>query len=114
MKPEQIEQCRLFDWIRSRPDIEPFAMHIANERETSAIEGSLLKRMGVKRGVSDVFIAIPKGEYHGFWLELKAGKGKPTDFQKKFMATMTTQGYMSVCVTGYESARLVIEQYMAL
>ena len=34
-------------------------IHIANERKTSWNQGKILKKMGVKRGVPDLFLAIP-------------------------------------------------------
>lgn len=110
--PEQTEQVKLFCWIRSRPDLEPYAMHLANERKTSFITGTLLKIMGVRAGASDVLIAIARQGYFGLFIELKAGKGKMTTNQKRFLADMTIQGYLAVCCTGYESARAFIEAYM--
>lgn len=114
LPPETIEQIKLFDWIRSRPDLEPFTIHIANERQCSVQHGRILKRMGVKAGVADIFLAVPIGNYHGLWLELKAGNNKATEKQKLFLANMTQKGYMSACVTGYEAAREVIETYLTM
>lgn len=114
MTPETVEQIKLFDWIRKQPHIEPFAIHIANERSCSIAQGKILKRMGVKAGVSDIFVAIPVGNYHGLWIELKAGKNKATELQQQFLANMTRQGYLSACVVGYEAAREVIETYLNL
>lgn len=110
--PEQAEQVKLFCWIRSRPDLEPYAMHLANERKTSFITGTLLKIMGVRAGASDVMLPIARHGHHGLFLELKARKGRMTPNQRKFLADMTTQGYLAVCCTGYDSARAFIEAYM--
>lgn len=110
--PETAEQICLFDWIRTQPHIEPYAMHIANERRCSIQQGKILKRMGVKAGVADIFVAIPRGIYHGLWIELKAGKNKATPLQKEFLANMAKQGYLTACVTGYENAREIIENYI--
>lgn len=114
MKPEQIEQIKLFDWIRSRKDIFPFCFHIANERQTSPQQGRILKRMGVKSGVSDIFVGIPSGRFNGMFLELKAGSNVPTDNQEKFMIDMSSQGYYCIWSCGYEKARESIEHYLGL
>jgi len=114
MNAEQIEQVRLFDWIRTRPDIEPYAFHIANERKSTPQAGYLLKRMGVKAGVSDLFIGIPKKEWHGLFLELKAGKNKPSDVQENFLMNMSSKGYYCIWAKGYEDAKQIIEDYMRL
>lgn len=112
LQPEQAEQIKLFCWIRSRPDIKPYAIHIANERKTSRITGILLKLMGVRPGCSDVLISIARNGHHGLWVELKAGKGRLTLSQKEFLQDMTEQGYLAVCCVGYEAARAVIEDYL--
>ena len=114
MKPEQIEQCKLFDWIRSRQDIKPYAFHIANERQTTPQQGRILKRMGVRSGVSDIFIGLAKGRWHGLFLELKAGNNTPTESQEQFMYDMASQGYYCIWCSGYEHARKSIEIYLAL
>ncbi len=108
---EDIELIRVFDYIRSRPDIEPHAFHCANERRTSPQAGQILKRKGVKPGVPDIIILKPCGRYHGLLIELKVGKGKLSPAQKDFLATATTQGYMAVCCYGFEAARAIIEAY---
>jgi hypothetical protein len=114
LKPEQIEQIKLFDWIRSRPDLEPYCLHIANERRTSPQQGRTLKRMGVRSGASDVFIGVSRETYSGMFLELKAGDNKPTENQFKFIEDMSRSGYFCVWCTGYEHARKAIEDYLAL
>lgn len=111
---EAQEQIALFDWIKLRPDLAPYCFHIPNERKTSPQYGKILKRMGVMSGVSDIFVAIPCAHYAGLWLELKAGKGKPTPNQVNFLANMVKMGYLSACVVGFEAAREVVETYLAM
>lgn len=111
---EDIEHIKLMDWARSREDIEPFIFHFANQRRCSVQEGRKLKRMGVKRGVSDFFVCCPRGGFAGLWIELKAGDGKPTKEQLDFINLMGSQGYLAMWRVGYESARLEIENYIAM
>jgi len=114
LKPEQIDSIKLYNWIRSMPEVEPYAFHIGNERQCHPNEGRILKRMGIKSGVSDYFIGIPAAQYHGLFLELKVGSNQPSENQQKFLDDMRDQGYMSVCVWGYESARIIIETYLEM
>ena len=114
LKPEQIEQIKLFDWIKSIPKLRRFCFHIANERKTSPQEGLILQRMGVRSGVSDIFIGVSRGTYHGFFLELKAGNNLPTKNQLDFMEDMSSQNYYCTWCKGYEKARETIEWYMEL
>jgi len=114
LKPEQIDSIKLYNWIRSMPEVEPYAFHIGNERKCHPSEGRILKRMGIKSGVSDYMIAIPSGVYHGLFLELKVGSNAPSENQQKFLDDMTAQGYMAVCVWGYEAAKACIETYLKM
>lgn len=111
---EDMEQTLLFDWIRLHPDIAPYCIHIANQRQTSIVMGKKLKCMGVMAGVSDVFIAIPKNGFSGMWLELKTKTGRATPIQKDFLTRMEVAGYKSVIANGFDSARLEIIQYLGL
>lgn len=99
-KPEQIAHIIVMDWARSRGDIEPFIFHFANERSCSPKEGQILKRMGVKRGVSDFFICCPRGGFSGLWIELKVGNNKPTPEQYEFIHLMNSQNYLAMWRTG--------------
>lgn len=113
MHPEQILQVNLMAWIEhNHPEERKSILHIANERRTSMQQGKLLKRMGVMAGVADLFIALPRGQWAGLWLELKEGKGKPSQAQKEFLSRMTVNGYFCACVTGLEAAQAVIKQYL--
>ena len=114
MLPEQLEQVTLFDWIRTQKHLSPFAFHIANERKTSPMQGALLKRMGVRAGVSDCFIGIARTKYHGMFLELKDGKNKATVTQLEFQNDMRNQNYYCVVCRGFEEAKAAIEHYLNL
>ena len=41
--------------------------------------------MGVKAGVSDLFLAYPNPNFHGLWIELKSEKGKKSPEQKHWL-----------------------------
>lgn len=110
--PEMRAQIMLFEWISFHPHIAPFCFSIPNERKASRFHGALLKQMGLRPGASDVFVAIPRGDFHGMFLELKEGRNKPNDRQLKFMDDMRSQGYYCVWKTGFEKARLAITEYL--
>lgn len=114
LRKETIAQIQLFDWIRSRKDLSPYCFHIANERATTPQQGRILKRMGVRAGASDLFLGIARDPWNGMFLELKVGNNTPTKHQEQFMLDMAHQGYYCVWTLGYEQARKVIEDYLAL
>ena len=103
----------LYDWVKLKR-YDSFIWHIANERRTSIGHGAKLKRMGVRPGVSDFCIARPCVVYAGMWLEVKAGKNKPTPLQIKFMEDMNREGYYAIWRTGFDACKLAIEQYLLI
>ena len=112
---EDEEQIWLFSWakINSGKWAELELMHhIPNGGMRSKSEAARFKAMGVKRGVSDVFLPVAKGGYHGLYIELKAKDGRPEKEQKDWIAAVREQGYYAaVCYGGFEAANLV-EAYM--
>jgi hypothetical protein len=77
-----------------------------------------LKDQGVKAGVSDIFLPVPRSTMHGLWIELKrpksphwpAGRMKPE--QIEWLDRMGEQGYAAVVCYGWESAMETIISYL--
>lgn len=112
---EDEEQIWFFSWAKLNsgkwPELE-LMHHIPNGGMRSKSEAARFKAMGVKRGVSDVFLPVSKGGYHGLYIELKAKDGRPEKEQKDWIAAVREQGYYAaVCYGGFEAANLV-ETYM--
>ena len=108
---EDEEQIWLFSWAKINsgkwPELE-LMHHIPNGGMRSKSEAARFKAMGVKRGVSDVFLPVAKGGYHGLYIELKAKDGRPEKEQKDWIAAVREQGYYAaVCYGGFEAANLV-------
>jgi hypothetical protein len=124
LKPEQLakggseynEQCALFSWAALSKQIYPqleLLFAIKNEEKSgSAIVGSRFKASGVKRGVADVFLSVPRNGYHGLYIEMKASKGKLSKEQIIFGDKVREQGYGWVCCYSWESAKNIIIQYL--
>lgn len=116
MKPEQVAQVNFINWINYHyPDIgKNDTHHFANERKCTVMEGRLLKRMGVTKGVADIFVGIPQNGFHGLWIELKVGKGKVSREQKAFLENKVKRGYYAVAVWGEEGAKDLFLKYFGL
>lgn len=113
LNPEQIDHINTVNWFNYEfPDLVDDFHHFANERRCGWQQGRTLKRMGVKKGVSDLFLAIPMQGYHGLWIELKVGKGKLSEEQIKFLERKTSRGYFAIAVWGHEAAKEVIKSYL--
>jgi hypothetical protein len=118
-KPEQVDHINTVNWFKHHfPELEEDFHHFANERAIEKrggaefYQGKLLKRMGVKRGVADFFLAFPQNGKHGLWIELKVGANKPSKEQTAFLERKRERGYECACVWGTQAAREVIIIYL--
>lgn len=64
--------------------------HIPNEGRRKPW---VAKRSGIKSGVPDLCLPVAKHGYHGFYLELKAPKKKPTQKQLDWIDDLKENGY---------------------
>ena len=113
MTPEQIDHINLVNWFHHTfPELADDFHHIANERSCSPQQGRLLKRMGVKKGVADFFLAYPSHNCHGLWIELKVGKGKLSAEQIYFLERKAQRGYQAIAIWGFDAAKEYIIEYL--
>lgn len=114
---EADEQRTLFDWVKwnmkKYPDLW-FLHHIPNGGTRNVIEASNLKKQGVKAGVSDLFLPVARGEYHGLYLELKVKGGKISDNQSEWINRVRKNGYGAFVVYGFGETRAILEWYLNL
>ena len=116
---ETQEQIWLIQWSQQPkirniyPDLK-YLFHIANER-TDKVQAAILKKMGVKRGVPDLFLPVHRGKFHGLFIEMKREKGgTASEDQKWWCKSLLENGYaVSVC-KGWEAAVQVLEWYLNL
>lgn len=86
--------------------------HIPNGGKRNAREAARFKRMGVKPGVPDLFLPVPRGRFHGLFIELKASKGKLSDYQKQWLQELESSGYAACVCFGFEEAQRDIIKYL--
>lgn len=87
--------------------------HIPNGGGRSKREGMILKAMGVKPGVSDLFLPAPvTGKGSGLWVEMKVPGGSIGSDQWKWISAMRKNGYRAVVAFGWEEAVAVIKDYL--
>ena len=88
--------------------------HVPNERRCTQQQGRLLKLEGVKSGVPDLALPVPKGQYHGLYIEMKTLTGHTRPEQEWWLAELNYQGYYCKVCHGWESAVRALEWYMQL
>jgi TPR repeat protein len=114
---EADQQKKLFQWLAFRRGKNPeldLMYHIPNGGSRNPKEAANLKRQGVKAGVPDLCLPVARGKYHGLYIELKYGKNKPTEHQKRWITELQKQGYAVFICYGWEDASQVIEKYISL
>ena len=77
-------------------------------------EAQRLKKEGVVEGVLDLFLSVPRGRYHGVYLETKTEKGTLSDEQEVFIHEVQNQGYKVVVYRTIEQFMSAINDYMKL
>ena len=91
-------QMAVMEWVAFNPDYKKVVFHIANERKCSEAYGAKLKRLGVRAGVSDLFIMRARKGYHGGFIELKRKGGRVSPAQKQFLEDAASEKYFTaVC-----------------
>ena len=114
---EHIEQVKLFNWAREK---EPLHLHlglmfaIPNGGKRHIGVATKLRQEGVKSGVPDIFLAVPKNDKHGLFIEMKYGKNKLSTNQLWWVSSLRVEGYATAVCYGFEEARDVIIEYLGL
>ena len=112
---EDNEQIILFQWAQLQsgkfPELE-MLYHIPNGGKRSKAEASRFKAMGVKAGVPDLCLPVPRGEYHGLYIELKAASGRTSAKQNEWLEWLSSNGYKTAVCYGWEQAAVAIKSYL--
>lgn len=116
-QPEQAEQILLCSWFAKKyPEIDSIFFHISNGTHVGAYRGSILKKMGVKPGIPDIFLAVPRYEkretFHGLFIEMKSKTGKISPAQKLSHEKLREKNYKVEVCWSFMQARVIIQTYL--
>ena len=92
------------------PDKLLFA--VPNGGSRNKLEAINLKRQGVKSGVSDVILLIPKGGFASLCMEFKTKSGKQSSEQKEFQKQAEMCGSKYVIVRSVKEAIQEMKVYL--
>lgn len=110
---EHQEQVAFFQWIEKQPLLRNLTFAIPNGGTRDPIEAKHLKEEGVRRGVPDIFVALPLGGYHGLFIEMKRRKGSTiSKDQREWIEKLQEQGYVANICMGFDEARAAVERYL--
>lgn len=113
---ESEEQIALFDWAeaesRRRPCLK-LLFHIPNGGKRNMATAVRLKREGVKAGVPDLLLPVPREGFHGLFIEIKRVKGgKTSEAQRWWLEQLKGMGYKAAVCRGWEEAAGMIADYL--
>ena len=114
---EDNEARWLWQWASMQPIVKDSFFAIPNGGKRNKREAARLRSMGVRPGVSDYFLSVPRGIYHGLYIELKAmppHHATLTQLQRAWIVLQKTNGYHAAECRGWNIAAELITAYMGL
>lgn len=91
---------------------EHLLLSIPNGGRRDVLTAVTLKREGLRKGASDLFLSVKRGGYAGLWIEMKQPDGHLTPEQKDFQSDVTAQGYAAFTCYSFEQATNLISDYL--
>ena len=76
------------------------------------IQGGVLKGLGLKKGIPDMFLALPINGKPGLYIEMKNEKGTLQKEQIKYQKLLTDVGYSWELCRSLDDFIEIIEQYL--
>ena len=113
---EDDEQIALIRWCAYQQAAYPelqLILHVPNGGSRGPVEAARFKAMGVRSGVPDLMLPVPRGKYHGLWIELKRTKGGRVEpNQAIWIHALRGQGYAVTVCRGWVEAAERIRAYL--
>jgi hypothetical protein len=88
--------------------------HMNNNNSIGKKRGAIAKAMGLTAGVPDTFLALPRGKYHGFYIEFKKPGEKLSDEQAEVSFQLIKVGFHFAVVDNQPQFQYEIEKYLCL
>lgn len=108
-------QVRLFYEVeRKHPEVYPLMFAVPNGGLRSKKTAATLQYEGQKKGIQDVVLALPRGAYHGLFLEVKSEIGRPSAEQKEAQSRFGDVGYLCLIEKGFDACYGAVRDYITL
>jgi VRR-NUC domain-containing protein len=111
---EAAHQTALFCWAAlpeqqtKYPELQ-LMFHIPNGGTRNKAEAGNLKAQGVKAGVPDIFLPVPKAWYAGLFIEMKVKPNKTSKQQDDYIDELIAQSYdTKICYSWIEAKDYII------
>ena len=108
-------QCNCIKWYRYQyPQFSNLLFAIPNGGQRNIIVATKMKAEGTLSGIPDLFLAKPKGNYAGLFIEMKYGKNRPTENQIYQMELLRQSGYRVEVCYSFDEFVNIIENYLKI
>ena len=117
LRSEDTEQIAVITWARWQEGTYPelkMLYHVPNGGSRNKIEAAKLKQMGVRAGVPDLVLPVPKGIYAGLFIEMKYDKGRLQESQKEYLHQAMAYGHCCYVCYSADDAISVLKEYLHL
>ena len=106
-RPEQAIHRQIVAGLRDTLPNTWIVAHIPNGGKRTKVEGAIFKALGTLPGMPDIIIlgADAHGSATAWFLEVKAGRGKPTDIQAACHQRLRDLGFAVEIVTSWTEAK---------
>jgi hypothetical protein len=74
---------------------------------------AMLKKAGMRPGAPDLFLAVERPAYNGFFIEMKSANGRPSPEQEQFGKYLGGACFKFMFAYGAEQAVAAIKEYLA-
>ena len=111
---EHYQQAALFKWRDKQLKVYPqlkWMYATVNSSKLTPRQGAWLKSEGKRKGVWDIFLPHPSGNYCGLWIEMKSGKNGLTEEQKEFREDLKEYYCFAVCYSAKEAEESIIKYF---
>ena len=116
---EQREQAQVVLWARARFDEDSDKWHdldllhcSLNGVKLSKAQAGKAKSQGMRTGIPDLFLPVPRKGFSGLFIEMKSETGRLSDAQKDVVPRLSALGYsMHVAYSGREAIEIIRTYY---
>lgn len=110
-------QCAVIQWLAYEQKRHPelaYLYSVPSDIRTTPARAGRAKASGMKAGVPDLVLPVPRGGYFGFYIELKTEAGRVTPAQEDFLRFLRSVGYATGVYRSAPEARDKILAYLKL
>jgi hypothetical protein len=112
---EDTIQAQVIRWATLQAGVYPELsrlFHVPNGGQRHAAVAAKLKGQGVKSGVPDLCLPVPRFGCPGLWIEMKTADGRVSKYQKDWIDYLQGAGDRVEVCRSFDEARSVLLDYL--